>query len=400
MKKLLLIIAASLLFNSFGSAQNNVGINTTTPDASAALDINSANQGILVPRLTQSQRDVITSPANGLLIYQKDNTPGFYYFDGSSWKPLSGSGTGGGGTSTVYGDGSAGNLSITSNTDWTASPPADFNFQFSGISIAAGATLTVPSGTKLRCNGNVSISGMIIVKGSEKVTGIATSGWISGVARTFAGNGENISYGVQTTSVLSLVNIPAYGGAAGATGGVGSLCSGGEGGGSFAIYANGNITISAAGGITANGGIAITNAGTATSTNGSGGGGGGIVVLLSKTGVNNTGTISAAGGAGSDSNLGTGPRPGGGGGGGGIILLVGPSVAAGNSQVNGGANGNNLANSGNGSSNGGAGGGSGGNGGAGGVISVSSTKNVVSAPTAGIGGILKTIASANPENLY
>lgn len=86
------ILALSLLTGFTAKAQ--VGINTTTPDSSAALDVVSTTRGMLVPRLTLSQRSDIVNPANGLLIYQTDSTPGFYYYNSSSWQPLSaGSGT-------------------------------------------------------------------------------------------------------------------------------------------------------------------------------------------------------------------------------------------------------------------------------------------------------------------
>lgn len=52
-----------------------VGIGTTAPDASAALEISSTTRGLLLPRLTQVQRNAISSPATGLMIYQTDNTP-------------------------------------------------------------------------------------------------------------------------------------------------------------------------------------------------------------------------------------------------------------------------------------------------------------------------------------
>ncbi len=68
-----------------------VGIGTTNPDASSALDIQSTSAGILVPRMTQAQRDAIGSPADGLLIYQTDNSPGFYYYNGA-WTALATSG--------------------------------------------------------------------------------------------------------------------------------------------------------------------------------------------------------------------------------------------------------------------------------------------------------------------
>jgi len=69
---------------------SQVGIGTTTPDASSELDITSTTSGILIPRMTQAQRDAITSPATGLLIYQTDNTPSFYYYNGAIWTTFGG----------------------------------------------------------------------------------------------------------------------------------------------------------------------------------------------------------------------------------------------------------------------------------------------------------------------
>ena len=79
-------ILAVVLFTATTFAQ--VGINTETPDASAALDITSTTGGILVPRMTETQRDAITSAATGLMIYQTDGTAGFYYYNGSSWSEV------------------------------------------------------------------------------------------------------------------------------------------------------------------------------------------------------------------------------------------------------------------------------------------------------------------------
>jgi trimeric autotransporter adhesin len=71
-------------FPSTGSA----GIGTTAPDASSALEIKSATQGILVPRMTKNQRDAIVTPATGLMIFQTNSSPGFYYYDGTAWKAV------------------------------------------------------------------------------------------------------------------------------------------------------------------------------------------------------------------------------------------------------------------------------------------------------------------------
>lgn len=57
----------------------------TTRDNSAVLDVRSSNQGVMVPRLTEAQRDAIAAPATSLMIYQTDNNPGYYYYDGSAW---------------------------------------------------------------------------------------------------------------------------------------------------------------------------------------------------------------------------------------------------------------------------------------------------------------------------
>ncbi len=67
-----------------------VGINTTTPDSSAALDITSTSSGLLIPKMTQAQRIAIASPATGLLVYQTNATAGFYYYDGSVWATFGG----------------------------------------------------------------------------------------------------------------------------------------------------------------------------------------------------------------------------------------------------------------------------------------------------------------------
>ncbi|HAE12991.1 MAG: hypothetical protein H6548_02130 [Chitinophagales bacterium] len=66
----------------------SVGIGTLSPSGSSALEIQSTDQGILIPRMTKAQRDAIASPATGLLIYQSNSQPGFYYFNGSMWVSL------------------------------------------------------------------------------------------------------------------------------------------------------------------------------------------------------------------------------------------------------------------------------------------------------------------------
>ena len=49
-----------------------VGIGTSMPDPSAMLDVSSTDKGVLIPRLTSGERDLIVAPANGLMIYNTD----------------------------------------------------------------------------------------------------------------------------------------------------------------------------------------------------------------------------------------------------------------------------------------------------------------------------------------
>ena len=88
MKTIKLFILSMGIILSF-SAYAQVAINTdgTSPNASAMLDVKSTDAGILIPRLTATQRDAISSPATGLLVYVTDNNI-FYFYSGSSWEPI------------------------------------------------------------------------------------------------------------------------------------------------------------------------------------------------------------------------------------------------------------------------------------------------------------------------
>lgn len=71
-----LLLAQSVSINTDGSVANS----------SALLDVKSTTKGLLIPRMSKTEKNAITSPATGLLIYQ--NAPdsiGFHYHDGSNW---------------------------------------------------------------------------------------------------------------------------------------------------------------------------------------------------------------------------------------------------------------------------------------------------------------------------
>lgn len=69
----------------------NIAVNETgaAADPKAMLDVSSVTKGLLVPRMTQAQRDLIATPQEGLLIYQTNPvTRGFYVMQGGAWTPL------------------------------------------------------------------------------------------------------------------------------------------------------------------------------------------------------------------------------------------------------------------------------------------------------------------------
>lgn len=70
------------------SKAQSVAINTdgSTANASAILDVKSTDKGVLIPRMTKTERNNIATPATGLLIYQNGpDSVGFYYYNGSKW---------------------------------------------------------------------------------------------------------------------------------------------------------------------------------------------------------------------------------------------------------------------------------------------------------------------------
>jgi len=81
------IVLSLLVFASLVS-KAQVGIGVATPDIapSAQLEVKSTTKGLLSPRMTEAQKNAISNPATGLLVYQTDGTSGFYYYNGSIWK--------------------------------------------------------------------------------------------------------------------------------------------------------------------------------------------------------------------------------------------------------------------------------------------------------------------------
>lgn len=74
------LLAFCLIWAGVANGQS-IGIGTDTPDSSAVLDINSTQQGLLVPRMGSYDRNFIVAPATGLLVFDTD-TRTFWYYKG------------------------------------------------------------------------------------------------------------------------------------------------------------------------------------------------------------------------------------------------------------------------------------------------------------------------------
>jgi hypothetical protein len=88
MKTTNILFALALLLSTFAFAQ--VGIGTSMPDDSAALDIKSTTLGLLPPRMPTAERDLINSGvwAEGLTIYNTD-TKCLELYNGTDWISVS-----------------------------------------------------------------------------------------------------------------------------------------------------------------------------------------------------------------------------------------------------------------------------------------------------------------------
>ena len=83
-----LIILLSLIFSLNTYAQVGINSDNSNPDPSAMLDVKSTQKGMLIPRMSTSQRTSISNPATGLLVF--DNTTGsFWFYNGTAWEDLS-----------------------------------------------------------------------------------------------------------------------------------------------------------------------------------------------------------------------------------------------------------------------------------------------------------------------
>ncbi len=163
MKKLLVLF---LLCTYYAEAQTGIG--TTTPNASAKLDVYSTNKGFLPPRVTltsTSDASTIASPAEGLLVYNLGSVglqAGYYYWNGANWATIATATSAGNGVTAsdmvkIYdGVGNAATIN-TNGATFSVTTSGKYAFDFSTSATCNSCNVTINFHVRDGSNGNAVI---------------------------------------------------------------------------------------------------------------------------------------------------------------------------------------------------------------------------------------------------
>ncbi|PQB03731.1 hypothetical protein BST85_01545 [Aureitalea marina] len=136
---------------------DNVGLGTTSPDESSQLQMADPDKGLLINRVVLSATNnasPITSPATGLLVYNQVSagsgstavSPGFYYWNGSSWRALDG----------------------TNGSDWSLAGNAGTNAATNYVGTSDSNAFVLKAndteGARIETDGHVTIQTLINIK--------------------------------------------------------------------------------------------------------------------------------------------------------------------------------------------------------------------------------------------
>ena len=188
-----LFILSFVLISGFAQT----GIGTTTPNASAKLDVNSTDKGFLLPRVALTANNIFlpivgtSSQATGLLIYNtatagtapNNVVPGYYYWNGTMWIQISGGLIIDNSKSAGFTLASTDNnkvFLITSTTDITITVPNTLPVGFSCQIIQGGAGLITLLGSSVTLNSSNGLK----TRATNSVIGLvmntATTGFVMG----------------------------------------------------------------------------------------------------------------------------------------------------------------------------------------------------------------------------
>jgi hypothetical protein len=200
MLKYILLILSCLGSLLLFSQTNNMGVGTLNPHQSAKLEVQSTEQGFLAPRMSSLQRLAISSPSEGLLVFDLSDSA-YWFYDGIQWKPLdavippfpapssdilvsflSQSGLAGAGP-TIIGSGSIAAASLTEDGQWiTINAFGEITSDSATVTIKLGNNnLVFP--TNIQGNWEINIRAYRETQTSLKATGIMHMDNFSKVAR-------------------------------------------------------------------------------------------------------------------------------------------------------------------------------------------------------------------------
>jgi hypothetical protein len=267
-----IILTLLLALNpKISGAQDNVGIGTNTPDASAILEMLSANKGMLVPRMNTAGMLAIPAPANSLLIYNTDSMCYFFYRQPTAaWISLCSSGSGSGSTGPTGPTGVAGLTGPTGVTGATGDTGATGSTGATGTGIAGSTGATGPTGPVGPTGVGSGTPGTTGATGATGATGIAgPTGATGSIGATGIAGTTGATGAIGATGNTGLAGATGSTGAAGATGSTGVAGTTGATGSTGAIGATGNTGVAGATGAT--GAIGATgNTGAAGATGATG----------------------------------------------------------------------------------------------------------------------------------
>ena len=185
MKQFFTLLAAVFIS---ASTFAQVGINTEIPDASSALDITSTTGGLLTPRMTAAQRDAITTPSQGLIIFCTDCASG------------------------------AGELQIKLSTAWKNLPVGDVNDPLPVIGdYRDGGIVFYIASPPVDLDGDGDLDTGLVCAIQDYTNAIA---WIiGGSTQTTANGGTSASIGHGQTNTTAMMNQVGY------TGGAAKACN-------------------------------------------------------------------------------------------------------------------------------------------------------------------------------
>jgi hypothetical protein len=219
-KRIITLTALAVVFTN--SIFSQVGIGTTTPAASAELDVTSTTKGFLPPRMTHAQKTAIASPASGLLVWCTDCcTAGeLQVFNGTAWTNMIGGSVCTTSISSITCGSSTSNGTLTSgtaasgvssNVPYTGGNGGTHSGQTVTSTGVTGLTATLSAGTFAVGSGSLTYT----ITGTPSTSGTATFALsiggqtcnlnrtinvACGTPVTFTYNGASVTYGIVSST--------------------------------------------------------------------------------------------------------------------------------------------------------------------------------------------------------